>query len=101
MLPAHREVFELEGGDLMVRRVGGLLGFREHGRAFDGSSAGGVNLARPFLAGHLSDDPQDLVHPVNAPVAQRAVGVVEVLTEAARVDRAAPWIRRVKTAVER
>ena len=35
-------------------------------------------------------DPEDLVEPVDAPVAESAVGVIEVIPEAARVDAAVP-----------
>ena len=66
----------------MIRRVGGLLVRREHGRSLDRPAAGGEDALRPLLAG----DPEDLVEPVNAPVAERAVGVVEILAEAARMD---------------
>src|SRR5262249_33766840 len=64
------------------------------------AAAGGVDFFRILLV----RDPQHLVEPVDAPVAGGAVGVVEVIAEAARVDAAVAGalIRRARVAaVER
>src|SRR5688572_9603382 len=98
MLPAHAEALEFERGELMIGSIRRLLGFGEHGWAFDGPAAGRKQFARPFFLG----DPENLVHPVDAPITKRAVGVVEVFAKAARVDATAPGIRReIEWAIER
>src|SRR5205823_5820962 len=74
VLPDRGERLELEAGDLGIRRVGAV--------PLDRAVAGredrfGILLLSP---------PEDLVQPVDAPVAELAVGVVEVLAEAAGVN---------------
>ena len=84
----------------MVGRIGGLLGGAQNGRAGDGPAAGGKDALRIFFSG----DPEHLVEPVDAPVAERAVGVVEVVAETARVNAAVAGADRRRagiTAVER
>ena len=68
----------------MVGGVRGLLLGREDGRAGNGAAAAGENAFRILFAG----DPEDLVEPVDAPIAERAVGVVEVVAETARMNAA-------------
>src|SRR6266545_590152 len=86
MLPAHREMLELKYRHLMVGGVAGLFLLVQDGRAFDRPAAGREDSARPFLV----QDPKDLIHPVNTPIAERAVGVVEVVAKSTRVNAPVP-----------
>ena len=79
MLPGHREPFEIIHRHLMIRRVGGLLLVVQNRRARDVPAAGRIHAARIFLV-----RPQHhLIEPVNAPVAELAVAVIEELPPAA------------------
>ena len=72
----------------MVRRVAGLL---------FAVSTGGPLIGRPpvektFARILLVHDPEDLVHPMDAPIAEGAVGIVEVIAKAARMNGPAPGL---------
>src|SRR5262245_43927585 len=82
MLPDDGEGVELELRDLRVGRVGSLAAGIVHGRALDVSTTGGGDALGPFFV----SPPENLIHPVNAPVAERAVGVVEKVAEALGMD---------------
>ena len=84
VLPLHVKLFERIGGDLVVGGVRGLLLGREDGRTGDGAAAAGKNALRILFSG----DPEDLIEPVNAPIAEGAIGVVEVVAETAGMDAA-------------
>ena len=79
MFPNGGKGFEVVDGDLGVRRVGcGFFfvgnGGAEYGPATCGEDGLGIFFFRP---------PQHLIQPVNAPIAQRSVGVVEEVAPAA------------------
>jgi len=90
MLPESGKILELIRCEQMVGRIGGLSFFSEYRRAFYGPSAGGVNGLGPFLFHY----PENLVHPVHAPVAKRTVTIIEELPEALRVDFPVVWTQR-------
>src|SRR6476620_2008209 len=75
----------------MVGCIRRLLVRCKHGWPFDWPAAGREDAFRPFLV----RDPENLIEPMNAPLAERAIRVIEVLAKASRVDAA------VARAVER
>ena len=99
-LPRHRKLLKRVMHHLVIRRNAGLFLRCQHRFSFDRTATGRVHPARPFFPG----DPQHLVKPVHPDVAERAVGVIEILPVPARVDapRARPLIRPARiAAVER
>ncbi len=74
LFPGGVEGFEFEGDDLGVGGGGRVLAGEAAG---GGEDAAGVGFVGP---------PEELVHPVDAPIAESAVGVVQELAEAAGVD---------------
>lgn len=74
LFPTALEGFELVLHGLGVRGVGGIVA--------DEAAGGGIDV---FGVGFFGP-PQDLVHPVDTPIAEGAVGVVEELAEAAGMD---------------
>src|SRR5581483_441529 len=61
VFPDTSKVLKFVGGDLMIRRIGGLLFFVEHGGAGDGTAARAKNTLGIFLFG----PPKDLIQPVD------------------------------------
>src|SRR5438874_1819123 len=82
VLPVEGERVELEHRDLVVRPVGGLLLAVVDGRSGDGPASRREDLPWPLFL----RPPEDLVHPVNAPVAELAVAVVQEVAEALGVN---------------
>src|SRR5688572_22741018 len=84
VLPLHVELVETEGGELVIRSVGGLFFLVENDGACDGTATGRVDALGIFFAG----DPKNLVEPVDAPVAERAVRVIEIVAETSGMNAA-------------
>jgi len=82
--PRHREPLEGVLRHLVVGGVAGLPLGREHRRPADRPAARREDAARALFP----ENPENLVEPVDADVAEVAVGVIQVLAEAARVDAA-------------
>ena len=89
VLPVGGEALKLKHGDLVVGNVGGLLDLVVDGLALHMPTAGAVNFLRILLL----RPPENLVHPMNAPVTEGSVGVVEVFPPAAGVDGVTPLFR--------
>ena len=88
VFPVGGEVLEFVGGHLVVGCITGLMFLCKDRRAFYWTTARRENSARPFFF----HDPEDLIHPVNSPVAERSIGVVQVLPEASRMNTPTPGI---------
>src|SRR6185436_10294432 len=82
MFPHASELLELIHGHLMVGCVTRLFLIVEHRGAADGPAGCRINAMRIFLLA----PPEHLVEPMNAPVAQLAVAVIEILSPAAGMD---------------
>src|SRR5690606_28262419 len=91
MLPRRRKTLKLENSDLMIWRIRCLLFLRINGLPFDRSPPRGIDALRvEFIR-----PPQNLIHPMNSPVAERSIRVIEVVSEAPRMDSRPPRIRHV------
>ena len=77
MFPDGGKAFKLETGHLMVRRVRRLLFQGIDRGTLDRTAPGREHFSRSGLVHH----PQDLVHPMDAPVTQCAVGIVQKIAE--------------------
>src|SRR5262245_3845385 len=82
VFPTDGELVEFVNGYLMIRRVGRLSFISAHYGAGYRAASGRKNSLRIFLA----CDPENLIKPVNAPIAELAVSVIEELAEAFRVN---------------
>src|SRR5262245_41743949 len=82
MFPTDGKVLELVDGNLMVGRVGCLGLLRVDGRTGNLAPAGREDLPWRALAG----DPENLVYPMNAPIAQSSVGVIEEVAKASGMN---------------
>src|SRR4051794_28626816 len=82
MLPNAREFFEFVSRDLVIGRVGGLFLVVENCRPADRPPARAENALRIFLL----RPPKNLIQPMHAPIAKRAVRVIEKIAPAARMQ---------------
>src|SRR4051812_37243157 len=87
VLPGARKVFEFVNGGQMVRRIGGLFLFVQDRRAADGTAARAKNSPGILFFG----PPQDLIQPMNSPVAESSVGVIQKTAPAAGMQLAIKW----------
>ena len=96
MLPDAGEFLEFVSRDLVIGRVGGLFFVVEMRRAGDGAAAGAEDALRIFFLG----PPEHLVEPMDAPIAERAVGVIEKIAPAAGMKFAVERAQRRGAAPE-
>lgn len=94
VFPYTGEFFELVSGDLMVGSVGGLFLIVKDRSPSDGSAAStedafGIFFFRP---------PKHLVEPVDTPVTEGAVGVIEKISPAAGVNTSVEGTHGSRTA---
>src|ERR1041384_3111767 len=81
MFPDARKILEFVGCHLVIGRVGGLLFVVQNGWTADRASARAKDPFRILLLG----PPEPLIEPMHAPIAQRAIRVIQKAAPAARV----------------
>src|SRR4051812_23013868 len=94
VLPNAGEFFEFVGCHLVIGRIAGLFFVVEHGRAADGATA----RAKHFLWIFFFGPPENLVEPMDAPIAEGPVGVIQKIAPAARMKLAVERTQRGGTA---
>ena len=82
MFPDRREPLEIEAGDLMIGGIAGLFGSGIDCGSFDRPPPRRKNLARGFFV----HDPQNLIHPMDSPVAQCSIGIIQKIPKTFGVD---------------
>ena len=97
VFPGDRQaVIKLINDGLMVGGIGGLLMTVVDDRALNGSAAAGENVFRRLQ----SQDPSGQVQPVDSPVSELAIGVIEEHSESPGMDEPVEWAHRRGTAPE-